>query len=68
MVDQFGEEAEIIEEVVLPAGDNAAYWRIVELEAGPEPFVIHLVIQPDGMMALGRAGFESQIGRPPPAE
>ena len=67
VVDQFGEEAEVLEVMVLPAGDNMAYWRIVELEQGPEPFIIHLVLQADGMMALGRAGFESQIGSPPAA-
>ena len=66
--DEFGEESEVLEEIVLPAGTNMAYWRIVELEQGPEPFIIHLVLQPDGQMALGRGGFESQIGRPPAVE
>jgi len=68
VVDEFGEEAEVLEELVMPAGDNTAYWRILELEQGPEPFIIHLVLQPDGQMVLGRGGFESQIGRPPAVE
>lgn len=68
LVAEFGEEAEVLEEIVLPAGPNMAYWRIVDLEQGPEPFVIHLVLQPDGQMALGRGGFESELGRPPALE
>ncbi len=65
---EFGEEAEVLEEVVLPAGDNMAYWRIVDLEQAPEPFIFHIVLQPDGQIALGRGGFESEVGRPPAVE
>lgn len=66
--EQFGEEAEVLEERVMPAGNNMAYWRVVELDSGPEPFVVHLVIQPDGLLALGRGGFMSGIGGPPDGE
>lgn len=63
--DTFGGEAEVLKEVVVPAGDNMAYWRVIELEDGPEPFVLHLILQPDGLVALGRGGFESEMGGPP---
>ena len=68
LVAEFGEEAEVLEEIVLPAGTNMAYWRIVDLEQGPEPFIIHIVLQPDGQITLGRGGFESELGRPPAVE
>ena len=68
LLDQFGGEAEVLEERVIPAGGNMAYWRVVELEDGPEPFVLQLVITPDGLVAMGRGGFMSEIGGPPEAE
>jgi len=65
LVDEFGEEAEVIREAVEPLGDNMQYWRVVELENGIEPFVLQLVIQPDGLVASGRGGWQSELGGPP---
>lgn len=68
LVEQFGGETEVVDERVVPLGENLAYWRIIELDAGPEAFVLHLIIRPDGLVALGRGGFESEIGWPPTAK
>jgi hypothetical protein len=65
LVDEFGEEAEVLREAVEPLGENMQYWRVIELESGPEPFILQLVIQPDGLVAVGRGGWQSELGGPP---
>ncbi len=63
LIEQAGDEVELIEESIRMRNGQPQYWRVAEFELAPEPLLIRWVVTPDGKIGGQGMGLASQ----PPA-